>query len=410
MFAQPFSEVQHFKGGAPDITINWTVSNLAGTKKSIEDVVTKGFSKAQSRGAIINSPALFYEEELKYVHSPKTISVPDQYVPQGGLLNAVHSGCNIGAPAVPWANLNVDVSRLKMLAATQCVAGIASPTAESLAFLGELQGTIATLLDPFKSIDDYVKREVQRYSTSKGKSTRQQARYRGQKTGSLSRGSKAASDQHLSIIFGILPAMSDVENMLKALLQETRSRRTARGFATDSMSTTWTRNWEDDHVTGTLTGTCTRIVSVRAGCLYDIASETGLDRLGFSIREIPNAALELTRMSFVLNWFVNVQNFLGALIPVTGVQRRAQWLTVIDEFEATETLGSCVKKLQNPWQVAAGGDKVTQKVKTISRVPANLDASIGLTYKGKSLNTDQVLASISLITQRLSSLGAIKAL
>lgn len=377
------------------------VSVLVGTPegdfREMWDVKTPNFKQLQEGGAIINSPLKTVKKDVACSYNPRNVwCEPGTVFTDGGFVSGYQSGTIIGTPARDLRS-KIDYDALRVLASTQALAEVKSPDAHMLPFLAEIRGTIAALRSPLSSLGDYLTKHppVRRYDPAKPLSKLSRTnRAEGKAL------AKAIANQHLQIMFGILPFMTDIQEIMKGLLQVVRLRRTARGFASQTASETWNSAYTDPHFNGILRGTASLEVNVRAGTLYSQDSDTTLEALGLSVGAIPQAVLELTSFSFVLGWVSNVSALVGALTPVGGVSYLAEWLTVKEIEAVTHSLTGCVCKLPKPFLGTAGGDSVTVVTQTTTRTPLNLHANVGFRFRG-NLGTSQVLLSLSLITQQL---------
>lgn len=114
--------------------------------------------------------------------------------------------------------------------------------------------------------------------------------------------------------FGLRPLVMDTLGALKAVQRvydDKLVRQTARGHATFSVS-----DVVSDFYGGlqqrSYTRTTRNEVSVRAMSLWEGGLYLG-DQLGLSARNVPEAVIDLTRFSFVVNWLVNVNDFARSL-------------------------------------------------------------------------------------------------
>lgn len=75
--------------------------------------------------------------------------------------------------------------------------------------------------------------------------------------------------------------------------------------------------------------------SCSAGVFYDVASRTKIDDLltilGLRGRDLVPTMWEITPLSFVADWFVNVGDWLQAITPVPGITFGDNWVTSVND-------------------------------------------------------------------------------
>lgn len=118
----------------------------------------------------------------------------------------------------------------------------------------------------------------------------------------------------LLVRYGVLPLMYDIQGYVKALSEPTKPERgTVRAVAGDSGSTQWT--------TGASSSMISKIEinhdlawtrEYRATTLFEAVDDLQA-RIGLRLADVPSAAWELTRLSFVADWFANTGEFIGSL-------------------------------------------------------------------------------------------------
>lgn len=127
---------------------------------------------------------------------------------------------------------------------------------------------------------------------------------------------KLLTDFWLATRFGIRPLITETLGVMQALNRTYDSlekvRRTSRGSATFTTSEVTSYSVSHDIVVYPITRSDSVEQHVRAMGLFD-GYMTLRDQLGFSARHIPVAAVDLIPFSFVLNWVVNINDFVYAL-------------------------------------------------------------------------------------------------
>jgi hypothetical protein len=270
---------------------------------------------------------------------------------------------------IPVEDLITDVS-------TRARANVKDPSVQGLAFLGEIQKTLALLRNPLASIQVLLKK----YNRS-GAGV-----------------ANAASSQSLAILFGLLPLMHDIEGIVEALQRQVQERETARASASDEFTSLAT----GQVITGgnLMNVTTHESVTVRAGSLYEFSGRSILDSLGLTLSNLPAAIWELTPWSFVVDWFTNVGKVISALQASASNEFLAEWVTI--KRIRTVTRAATVSTVATNWvetRACTDVDKVVYE--TYNRIPMNLGKNIGFVLN-LHLNRVNPLAAISLITQQLT--------
>lgn len=153
----------------------------------------------------------------------------------------------------------------------------------------------------------------------------------------------------LQLRFGLRPLIMDLAGALHAVKRtydDVIMRQTSRGFSTKVLTESISSSYAGLQ-TRPYTRTSQAEVSVRAMSLWQGRMEV-VDQLGLSVRNVPEAVVDLTRFSFVLNWLINVNDFARSI----GSAGDTGW----------DRLGGCyvVKVLSNTTWQFIGGDTCTQ--------------------------------------------------
>lgn len=233
-----------------------------------------------------------------------------------------------------WPDLLTDA---RVQAGTKASADIKSPETLGLVTAIELGKTFRMLVNPFSSL-----REILTKRAGWGSA---------RKLETVWRLAQAGSKTHLEIVYGWLQTMRDIQDSIKALERQytgERKRYTARG------SVSYAHSPLDKSVYGTIPSQggfkqdtiykYNRFVEVRAGILYE-AVITLQDNTGFAIGDIPSSGWEVIPFSFVVDWFLNVQDYVRAITPRIGVHILGSWTVVT---QTTDLEWAKVITPQNP--------------------------------------------------------------
>jgi len=216
-----------------------------------------------------------------------------------------------------------DITRLSTLAQTKVLAQRGkygeSNLYESLAEIDKSLGLLKDIFERASRIQDGI------FKSSKA-------------TSRLRSLSNHAAGIYLLTRYGFGPLVQDVVGILKALdkplgqmLKSTRAK--------EEWSSQQTATLPDFVDAGTAvfgrTKTTTHKVTVRALSL-DNVNITPLGRLGLGVKDFISVPWELASYSFVYDWFANLGDYLGAMVPDIGLSNVGGCVTV--EWECVETV------------------------------------------------------------------------
>lgn len=380
----------------PATTHSYTYAN-DGTKEIMNDIVIRPFVPGQT---IVNSP--MNSSSITYSCSPANGSQAHNG-PSG--YNRMTGDIFINRDAVLDALIDTykpDTNPLLTQAATRALANVRKPEVAGLVALAELRSTVASLLNPVNGALRWLARNAPTKKKRKRRSKRQE----------LKDSLKDASNQHLTIIFGLMPFISDIQGILKAIetFNPDPERFTARGEASahsfHEVSSTPTELDGANKKQYQYHDTVNVTVSVRAYQLYEASVELQ-NNLGLSLSDVPKAGWQLVPLSFVADWFANVGDFISALTPQSGIHYLSSGYT-ITTVTAGQSDYSWTVTYTGPWGWTGSFANGTHTRVTVakSRVPTGLFPLIGLAFKRNMhrdvLDTFKITAGISLITQRIA--------
>lgn len=377
------------------------------------DFVTPGFRRKSNRGEIIFSPMSWSRyrytgtsTDCEYVFTPPAFVAPGTLAVYrltnlftaivGPLKPPVHPTVPTGHLMYNWMPL-LDEDFHQSRAATAALADSNGKSAQGLVIIAEMQKTLNTLRNPLAS--------MRKLLTQAPKIVRARGQSLGQKAGNLSR--EAAGDlssQYLAWFYGIRTVMFDIEEVMEALETRISNRVTGRGRSTDETSTDtdYSADITDSYVNYRIT--YTEKLEMRAGALVILESIPSVQQnLGLSVRKVPEAVWELIPWSFVVDWFVNVQSYIGALEAIVSNTFAAQWVVRKRTVSWTRRVTSHVMKAGWPSRYIslAATDHDAVVVEMYDRYHVNL-ASSARPSVHLSLKKVPTLAAISLVVQQLT--------
>lgn len=162
----------------------------------------------------------------------------------------------------------------------------------------------------------------------------------------------------LAYRYGIMPAVNDIQGIIEGLTKKTEKRReTIRAKKGMELSKTFTVPTSWAGISMNVINDVTDSVTVRAMSLDEFSTSLW-ENIGFTPKGLITVPWELVRYSFVIDWFVNVGDFLGAIIPAFG------W----------NNIGSCLVTIRgttNRYRVT-GGTNLISSTYTISQYPTGV--------------------------------------
>lgn len=373
-------------------TTGAAIIGVEGTNRVMDDWVIENFRSEQARGVIFNNPCSWTKDSISRSQCPMT-RVTSNIPRDGDIIDARWGASPLAVPPADPALYSLDWERLRRLACTAALGGIAPPDATSLLTLGELGETLTLIRNPIGGLTNSFKNMINL-----------KRKYFKMKAAGVA--AEAVANEYLAVMFGMQPLIADINMYIGLLSRFVPPRRTARGKAQDSSTRRVVQRYEDpwgQPFIGHTTLEGTLEVYVRAGSLYEYSCQDTISAmLGLRLSDVPIALWQLTRFSFLVDWAFNVGSTIRALTPVAGVHRLAEWYTVRSVCTETIKLSMLYHKDVPGWSGSAGGDTVTRVVESYTRYPCNLGDYVGLTYNIK-WNPTKTLLSLALLTQTIST-------
>lgn len=251
------------------------------------------------------------------------------------------------------ATIEALAADMRARTATAARARVASPDVAGIVSILERTETLALLAEPFRLL----KYRTEPLRQLLVKALDAEERKRSRAISALGRGSdvtkrrrRAPPPEIASLIanwwmkyrFGILPLMSDIEGVLKALSAPSgRTRETARASERDD------RTFAGSRLSSNATWGNSEMRSyqevwdleVRAGVLYDYET-TLASRLGLTPGAALGSVYDAITLSFVVDWFWNVGNVLDAITADLRGDILSQWVTTTITCNRVSTITS----------------------------------------------------------------------
>lgn len=352
------------------------------TRESIYDVVIKDFHRRQAAGEIFNNRMV------------KTHSVSRTPLTPYSVLATFSNGSQEWSGTTPYQQpafkLQPKIEPLVNQALTAAYAGVSANQQNALLWFGELRESISMFKDIGMSLAALVKKtEKQRLKWLKGKLT-----------------VKEQQSLTLGLLYGILPLEEQIASFLDGLfnLKTGETRETSRGFAvrTDTATHDYIHDQQSLNY-ARARATETIEVKVRAGVLYDVdTSEIPYLAVMADPKQVISTAYALARLSFVIDWFINVGNTMKAWAPSAGTKELASWYTVevTQEIVGTHTIMAVDTATPQYSSVSASGSSSFGRTEyTKYRVPAGRSDLAIFPRISLNLDLDKIFALILLFAK-----------
>lgn len=262
--------------------------------------------------------------------------------------------------------------------------------------LGELRETLEMLRSPLKGVRDFLSRTARRPSESV-------ASY-------ASRLGGASAQTWMEYRYGIRPLISTIEDLIdlyqKGLsVQDGRLYRKRGKLQVMQQGKTEFRTVTFSSFTGGQTITTTTSESYTGGVYYTYTGiPSAAEKLGIDMSALPGIAWELTRLSFVWDWFLGVGNWIESLRA--ELNRSIAGAYVSHKVLATTTIsftpGSLYVTGQPSWRVPASFQSVAViRDEFMERRAISLSGFKLPAFNPNSLGLAKTIDSLILIWQHL---------
>jgi hypothetical protein len=359
----------------------------------MDDVVVERYKELSANGEIINNPMA-------------SSAVTRNFAMTGPAFKTVVNGVTYWGELLggPWLPINdyyetygrsvPDYSQLLAETATRAMANVKNPDFDGLVSLGELGESLQLLKNPFRTGLNLAG-QLQRRVGMAARHQRRDAAY------------KEVANATTEFMYGVRPMMKEVSDFLLTLqkdhLKRKSDRQTFRAAGSQSDSDFWTQPGSivGGAITCTETYTYARTVEVRCGLLYEYFEDlTTNQQFGLSIEYLPEAAWQLVPLSFVVDWFVNVGQFIRAITPVSGARRLSEWTSLKITEKLTRTASGAKFSTWTTARDFAGADSwdrvYKQRYPSIGRPEIYLKG-----FRQAFSDPDKLLGMSALIIQRL---------
>lgn len=420
-------------------SFSWTARTPASTgdwvgdRQTMTDVVTAGFKRKQSAGTIIMNPmssqrvvineaivsgSLDFLGNYWQCGSSSPYRYQSRYTVDGNtLLSALNVGFTPNTIANHWGIPSLfNTSELENMideASTKCHNARGRSDFNIWETLAERRESYRLLSSYFESAARAAKAlEVRAVNLPKGRLINGRFyAFRPRKSrsgyGSAENLTQAGLEAHLITEYGLKPLLSDIRSLVAGLEKSTGDvRQTIRGSVVDGRSTSTTAQIDlsPSHVTSQRVTLTTEEIKVRAMSL-DEWHVTRLETMGLSMKGLITLPWQLVTLSFVVDSFVNVGDYLGALVPTPGVTQLGSCIVYSHTRSLTNTISGASPvgiAIVNsaPTGVKTGSEKVVVRVPGLRTPQLVIRSDFGLDPEIER-NTQRIVNYSALAAQRL---------
>lgn len=376
----------------------------SGITETTTDVVTPNFHRRRLAGEIINNEFTSVKTEDSfslqtwiYEHdNPNCVNVDKRLSADRiyGLANQTTAATYLPQNIV--ADHTVALASLRTITGTRASANIIPAEIQGLVDIAEWRKTFRLIRNPLSGVKTFIDqiKKSRRY-------LKKVKRNRNLTIGQF------LSNEWLRYRYGFLPLVLSIEGGFKAVTApRTSKRKTARASGSTGVFTEVNGQqnpYTDPAYKMFTTSYVEKESSVRAGILYEYEMSF-YDKVGISYHEIPAAIWEVIPYSFVVDWFLNVEDLLRAVVPKQGVKKLASWTTVKTTTTRSTNVTSSWNGLANYHNVSSPGGQFSRVTVEKTRKPGitvGLDTRIPLIRFEKPRDWLHLLDLISLINSNL---------
>lgn len=319
---QTYSTEALYTGGS-DTSASWNPLTSYDKTKDTYDTSSPDYLDRIAAGEIIMNDFRSVEEEL--IDEIVTYQGENPIANYPGTARRYFLSGNVESLFAPnhgpnnFGELGINIDALANRAILAAHAKIGEPEMLALVSIAEFHKTAATITRLYKAIWTLLRKGIRiRRLLSQGVIT-----------------AAKAADAWLEVRYGLRPLYYDMINAveaIKSLSGEERTRVTA--YVEDADSETGEGSHYNSYVGNFEYETFnSRKVSASAGvlCRMNTWHNPGIDSFGLGANDWAMSAWELVPFSFVVDWFINVGDYLSAISPKYDIIVLGSWVTIRDE-------------------------------------------------------------------------------
>lgn len=370
-----------------------------GTFKRTIDVVTPNYHKRRNSGEVIINPfsSVFTQRWVTADGPSLTSTCPSGNPNYSAVFSGPYTSWKIGGPpTVKSLFSGSEIDKYRNVAATKCWSAVSKSEVQLLQTLADAKRTIELILGPLRNVHSFL---------TKVKTAKDAAR-----AYDLTLANYMAREW-LTYRFGWKQLYLDIRGTLRAVgKKEKLGTLSATGNVSNNRTETKTfvSFTTGDPTHYTFEETYTHEVRVRCGIFYE-GNANVQSYLGLSKYDILPALWDIIPYSFVVDWVVDVQSYLGSLLPRLLIPVKGTYTTVSHIKNVTRVCTDVDPTYRSVppstiWSCTAqptGSDIVLERSK--DRVPTIPPANLVVNPKIRDLVDIRILDSIALVLNRLGS-------
>jgi hypothetical protein len=218
---------------------------------------------------------------------------------------------------------------------------------------------------------------------------------------SLKSGVRSLADIWLLTRYGLRPLISDIFGAMEALEKDIgRVRKTTRAFGTLNEQSVRVITKASATVTHYIREEQTERVELRLMSLDELTASLSFN-LGFGVKNLLTLPYELIPLSFVLDWFLNIRNRIGSLVPDFGLQQLGQCY-VVRSFRTNRITAIDEVPIAGWTSFSKDSGEYYAHREIVQRIPGLPSPRLQVNSDFRLSNINRALDSLSLVVQRLS--------
>jgi hypothetical protein len=313
----------------------------------MDDVITPGFKRKIAKGEILFNP-LFQTRRVNLITVPGNGYQYTAITPitcsgiqrkfslrydGPGFANLLMAAIGTSGllPVTPLLS-DSEIKDFQGEISTKCLSNRGRAGSNLFESLAEIKQTLHLLRNPFQSMNKVLHR-----------------------ASSLRKRGVSAAETWLQYRYGVLPLVRDITSIISGAKKRTghlRATSRAKGKITRNSVTVHTMGTGAPGAVVTYTKTNSEVLTVRAVALDEYFVDQ-FDNIGLSGKNLVTLPWELIPYSFVVDWFLNVGDYLGAMVPLPTVKSLGSCLVTTREmqtfFDPTGSTAPTGFTLDRPW-------------------------------------------------------------